>query len=110
VTVTRETLTVLERLSSATGVSKTELIGRLASWFESQRREVQSAITHSQGDAASEIAKLKLAEMAAAGTGDVSGMSIGDAIRAAKVLLDRIETVSSAYQEQLGVKGPGKKK
>jgi hypothetical protein len=35
-------------------------------------------------------------------------MSIDDAIRATRVLLDRIETVAAVYQDELGVKGKKK--
>jgi hypothetical protein len=95
---------VVDGIKDDTGIAKAEVVTRVLQWFAEQDRGVRLAILTRQGDAAAELARIKLAEMAASGTGDVSGMSLDDAVRATKVLLDRIELISTAYQEQLGVK------
>jgi hypothetical protein len=101
---------VVDNLKSRTKLPKQEAVRVILEWFASQPEVIQDAIFDPRRDVATELARLKLAEMAAAGTGDVSGMSIGDAIRATKVLLDRIETVSTVQEEMFGMKGTGKKK
>lgn len=108
--VAPQTRRVIEALKTESGVAKNDVVSRVLDWFAAQDEGVRFAILYQRGDAAAELVRIKMAEMAAAGTGDVSGMSLDDAVRAAKVLLDRIQTVGTAYQEQLGVKGGTKRK
>jgi len=99
---------VIKGLKDEMGVAQVRAVSRILRWFAKQDRGFRASVINQVGDPATVLAKLKLAEMATAGTGDISGMSLEDALRAIKVLLDRVETIGAAYQEQLGVKGTKK--
>lgn len=103
-------MAALERMSTSTGVSKTELIGRITVWLESQPREVQSAITHSQGDAASEIVRLKMAEMAAAGTGAGMPTDVQPALELMRQLIDKVEKSYANLEDRVTMDIKARKK
>lgn len=102
VQVDRETLTVLDALASETGLSKSELVARLAAWFRAQPVQVQSAITNTRGDAGNEIMKLRLAELAAAeGTQPGPNLTFEQAARVARLMIDRLEQMRRLDRQAL---------
>ena len=97
VTVQRETHEILSSLEDVLRVSKTDLVGALAEWFKQQPRQVQSAIIDKRGDAAAELAKIKLAEMAAAG--GIAGSEIpADVSQACELIRKLADKVERAYE------------
>lgn len=93
---------VLDRLVDDYAAKQAVVVERLLEWLGSQSDAFQDAIIRRKGDPAAVLLREKMAELAAGV--EISGMSIDEALNAVRLLLDRIETVSAAHQEQLGIK------
>lgn len=110
VEVTPAARRVVDGLKETFGVTKRVGVERLVEWFASQDKRVQRAILDRSADAATEIAREKMAAMTEAGDSTaLSNISIPKAVELIRLLTQRIEQIDEARRRELADRVPKKK-
>jgi len=104
IALTAEARKVVNQIKSETGMAKQESVARLIEWFAQQTSDVRKAILYGH-DAAAELVRLKMAEMAA--TGEMSA-TIDQAVATARMAVDRLEHLAKQYQREAADEPPAK--
>lgn len=101
ITVPRETFDDLAQLEEVLRASKADLVVALTAWFKELPADIQGAFLDRRRDPSAEIARMKLAS----GPIDMHGVSLDEALHAARVALERMQIIRDAFHQQTGKKG-----
>ncbi|HEV7301625.1 MAG TPA: hypothetical protein VGN72_19830 [Tepidisphaeraceae bacterium] len=84
---------LLAQMKTEHGVPNVQIIARLLEWFAAQDLSVRLAVLSKTGDAGAALAKIKLAEMAAAGgiAGSEIPANVSQACELIRKLADKVE-------------------
>lgn len=98
-----EAARVLAEIRDETGMTQVAFLQRILEWYTEQPLSVQREIRDRRGDAGRELARLRLAEMAAAGEADLTttAVTFDDAARLARKMIDRLAEMGAVYQQEL---------
>ena len=106
INVSEKAQAMIKEVRDIAGVTQVAFLERLIEWYSAQAVTVQREIRERGGDAAGELVRLKMAELAAGGKA-ADQMTLEQAHDAAQLALTRLITMGNDYRRMAGHKPKG---